>query len=88
MKKGAIIEMSCDAREGCPGLLALTRQTLGTRLRVGLLRGAAGGPRETQELRDNNPIRGEWYGEGQAVVGGVYHRPAVLPLPTDLPRGG
>jgi hypothetical protein len=88
MKKGAIIEMSCDAREGCPGLLALTRQTLGTRLRVGLLRGAAGGPRETQELRDNDPIRREWYGEGQAVFGGAYHRPAVLPLPTDLSRGG
>ncbi len=37
--------------------------------------------RETEEPRGNDPIRSEWYGKGQAVVGGVYYRPAVRFLP-------
>ena len=44
--------------------------------------------RETEELRDNDLIQSEWDGEGQAVVGGVYYRPAVRSPAPDLSKGG
>jgi hypothetical protein len=44
--------------------------------------------KRTEELRDNDPIQSEWDGEEQAIVGGVYYRPAVRSPAPDLSRGG
>jgi hypothetical protein len=44
--------------------------------------------RETEGLRNNDPIQSEWDGEGQAVVRGVYYRPAVRSPAPDLSKGG
>jgi hypothetical protein len=89
MKRGAIIETACDARERYPMLQALTRGTLGTLGFVGgsvaVLPAALGQPKSCRILP---PIHGEWCGEGQAVVKGVYYRPAVRGRATNLSGGG